>query len=645
MLKKKDRAMTDSKANSEALYRVALNFHQQGRLTDAVAAYRRFLNLQPNDAEAHNNLGVALKSLGHLNEAVICHETALRLQPNYPEAHNNLGAALRQQGKIEEAIISYQQALKIKPDYAQAHSNLGNALQQAGRGREAIACYSQALRYQPNYIDAYYNLGITLMNLGDHPQAETAFQKALSLRPIFPQALNNLGNVMQRQSRLDDAAAAYQTALRQRPDFADAAFNLGNVLRDKGAVDEAVIAYRDSIRVRPNYAEAHNNLANLFEEQGDPQQALKHVQEALRLRPNWAPSLFTLAELSSHGHYKFPEPQLAEMEAMLSNSNLSLADASQIHFAIGLLQDKAHAHDKAFAHYLQGNALKHRLLQETNQAFNQQAHQAAITDLITTFDSTYFQRIHGFGLDTDLPVFIVGMPRSGTTLVEQILSSHPQVFGAGELRDAGNLIAQLPARLKTNDPYPRCMIHLDKPASQAIAKEYRHQLALRSNQSLRVTDKAIQNFLHLGLLYTLFPRAKIIHCRRDPRDVCVSCFLQYFRDLNFTWSLDDLGFYYRQYERIMQHWQSVLPTKPLEVVYEDLVTQQESISRQIVAFCGLEWDDRCLNFHDNRRSVQTMSKFQVRQPMYTSSVARWKRYESHLQPLLKSLNATPYFSA
>jgi tetratricopeptide (TPR) repeat protein len=345
-----------------------------------------------------------------------------------------------------------------------------------------------------------------------------------------------------------------------------------------------------------------------------------------------------LADLAANGHYRFPEALLERMEALASDPSSLPRNAATLHFALALLLEKRGAEEDAFEHYRQANALKHRLLHEAGRAFDPDRHDRAIDQLIAAYSPAFFQRVRGFGLDTELPVFIVGMPRSGTTLVEQILSRHPSVFAAGELTKGGQLAEELPIRLGTAEGYPRCLDRLDQPTAQSIAEDVRQRLARRGGPAARVTDKGPLNYLHLGLLATLFPRARVIHCRRDPRDVCVSCYFQYFQDeADFTWDLSDLGRYYRAYERLMEHWRRVLPAQPLDVVYEELVTDPEPVIRRLVAFCGLPWDDRCLASHESRRPVQTLSKLQVRRPIYTTSVGRWRRFEKHLGPLLEAL--------
>jgi tetratricopeptide (TPR) repeat protein len=344
-----------------------------------------------------------------------------------------------------------------------------------------------------------------------------------------------------------------------------------------------------------------------------------------------------LADLAANGYYDFPQAQVERIQTMLRDPDLPPNDASQLHFALAFLREKQGAYDEAFASYQQANAVQHRLVHETSRAFDPQKHDEAIDRFIATFTPEVFERVEGFGLDTELPVFVVGMPRSGTTLVEQILSRHPQVFGAGELREIRRLVVKLPSRLGTSEAYPQCIGRLDQSTARAMAEEYLRDIVGRGGQAARVIDKAPLNYLHLGLLAALYPRARVIHCRRDPRDVCLSCFFQYFRRADFGWDLGDLGRFYRAYERLMEHWRAVLPVQPFDVVYEDLVAHQEAVSRQLVAFCGLEWDDRCLTFYEGRRPIQTASKLQVRRPIYTTSVGRWRHYEKHLKPLLDAL--------
>jgi tetratricopeptide (TPR) repeat protein len=652
-------------------FALAQRYHQAGAFAQAAAVYRQILQADPANAPVLFHLGAACEALRDLPEAVACYRRVAQLVPDRAEVYNQLGMTLYKQGNLKEAAAAHRQALQLRPDLAEAHANLGLTFQSQGQWSQAMACYQQALSLRPDLAEVHYNLGMVYVQHGALQEATASYERALQLKPGLLPAYTGLGNALRVQGRPHEAAACYRQALRLAPDFADALYNLGatlrelgreeeaddtfrevlrlhpalpeahnsvgSALRDEGDVEGAVGAYREALRLRPDYAEAHLNLAHALEEQGGPAEAVQHALEAVRVRPNWAPPRFILAELAVHGHYQFPEAEIRRVAALAQGPDTSPGDASLLHFALALLDEKRGAYDDAFASYRQGNVLMHRLLHKAGRAYKPEEHKRAVDRLIETFSPALFQRVQGYGLDTELPVFIVGMPRSGTTLVEQILSRHPLVFGAGELQHVTRLVAELAARLGVRENYPGCMDCLNLPAARAMARDYLARLSRRGGRAVRVIDKQGQNYLHLGLLAVLFPRARVIHCRRDPRDVCVSCYCQYFREVNFAWDLGELGRYYRQYERLMDHWRAVLPAGPLEVVYEELVAHPEAVSRQLVAFCGLDWDDRCLAFHESPRAVQTMSKLQVRQPIFTTSVGRWRRYEAHLGPLLEAL--------
>jgi hypothetical protein len=298
------------------------------------------------------------------------------------------------------------------------------------------------------------------------------------------------------------------------------------------------------------------------------------------------------------------------------------------------------AYDEAFAEFARGNACTHRIHDRKQQAFHVAADCRSHGERNALFDREYFARMAPLGHPSELPVFIIGMPRSGTTLVEQILSSHPRFAGAGELLEMQYSRLDLPALLNVSEPYPACLMKLTRETAWGLAERYLQRLRREDSHALRVSDKLPENYYQLGLIAVLFPRARIIHCQRDPRDTCVSCFCENFEGVRYSTSLENLGQYYVEYERLMAFWRKVLPNPLFEVQYEDLVDRQEAVSRDLVAFCGLDWDDRCLQFHETRRTVQTASNLQVRQPMYASSVGRWRRYEKHLEPLLKLLQ--PY---
>jgi tetratricopeptide (TPR) repeat protein len=369
-------------------------------------------------------------------------------------------------------------------------------------------------------------------------------------------------------------------------------------------------------------------------ELGRLQEAIDHCHKALQLQPACGAVYFLFGELGAQGLYTFSADQIRHLERLVTSpQGLSTEDVNYLHFTLAAWLDRQGHYDEAFIHYRQGNELRKQLLQQQDRAYDTLAHRRFADLLIATFDHRWFERGVTSGLDSDMPIFVVGMPRSGTTLVQQILSSHPQVTGAGELRDLEQILFTPPQSEGGPGTYPSYMSGLTQPAARNLAERYLERLKSISAGRPRAVDKMPHNYLHLGSICALFPRARIIHCRRDPLDLCLSCYFQNFKWLNYACSLEDLALHYREYECLMAHWRVVLPMPVHEVQYEDLVARPEPVIRELVAACGLEWDSRCLAFHENPRAVRTASKLQVRRPVYTSSVARWKRYERQLAQL------------
>jgi tetratricopeptide (TPR) repeat protein len=645
--------------------------HGQGKLEEAVGHYRESIRLQPAYPVAHNNLGTAVMEQRRLDEAALCFQEALRLRPGFADAlnnlggtrleqgrldeavahcteavrldpahafaHNNLGHALQLQGKLDEAVGHYREALRLRPGYAAALSNLGTALARQDRRAEAVAAFREAVRLDPRYADAHSNLGALLVEQEQHREAEHHAREAVRLNPGHAAAHNNLGRALDSRGRSDEALAAYREAVRLRPDYHEALNNVGTTLLELGRHDEARAALEEALRLAPDYVDAHNNLGVVLLELGRLEEALAHCRTALRLDPDHAMAYATLAGLAAQGHYRLTDEEAARLRAFADDEGFNAEKSSSLHFALAGVLDKAGAHDEAFEHYRLGNDRKALVHRGRDRSFDPDRRRELVERVMATCDAGYFERVRGFGVDSDLPVFIVGVPRSGTTLVEQILASHPRVHGAGELREMTRIAFDLSGNPETGSGYPECLGRLDREAARAQAEGHLRHLQELGGAAARVIDKLPDNYLHLGLIAALFPRARIIHCRRDPADTCLSCYFQNFKDVLYAQSLEHLGHVYRLYERLMAHWRQVLPLPVHEVAYEELVADQEGVSRELVAFLGLDWDDRCLAFHENRRVVRTASKLQVRRPMYSSSVQRWKRYEAHLQPLLRAL--------
>ena len=561
----------------------------------------------------------------------------LEKAPTHAEAWHRLGLLAQQRGDAAQAVDHLRHAVQLDGNNAAYCNNLGVMLTMVGNVAEAVAAYEQALRVRPEYAEAHNNLGITLQQRGDLKRAAESHRRATRLNPSYAEAFDNLGNALRAKGKWEEAAAAYRQALALKPDYAGAHNNLGIVLQEQGQVAAAMDCYRQALRLQPGFADASNNLATAMKEQGMLEESLAQYRATLKLQPTHALAYYNLSQFVTEGRTTFAPEEIERLKPRVADHRVPALERSLLAFTLAAVADRQGTPDEAFAYYRQANELRHRLFQDVNRAFDPQKHRAFVDRIIATFDRNYFRRVQGWGIDTETPVFVIGMPRSGSTLVEQILSSHPQVHGAGELRDFSQLMTKL-AQDTGSPGSERVVVPLsDQATAQTLAEAHLHRLIQLGGTAARVIDKALDNFLYLGAIATLFPRAQIIHCRRGALDVCLSCYFQNFQNLDFAWSLEDIAAYYSQYERLTAHWQQVLPMRIHEVCYEDLIANQEKVTRNLVSFCGLDWDARCLAFHDNLRAVQTMSTLQVRKPLSKSSIGRWKRYRPHLDALLKAL--------
>ena len=548
------------------------------------------ISINPSVAAFHSNLGTVFQAQGNLNEAAACFERALALRPDWAEVHSNLGNILQSQGKLEAAAASQERALDLKPNFAEACSNLGNVRHAQGRLADAVACYERALAIKPDYVDAHNNLGTALLDQSRIDEAVAHYERALALNPNYAAAHNNLGNALMRQDKIEDARLHYERALSLKPDYANAHNNLGNVLKEQGMFEGAMEHYGKAIAIKPDYAEAYLNRAEL-----------KRFQRG--------------------------GTEFAELEKLAASNDLPADKALFIHFALAKALDDIGDYERAFEHMLQGNVLKRRQI-----AYQEDRALELVQRIRTVFDRSLFDRFEGAGHPSPIPVFVVGMPRSGSTLIEQILAGHPQIHGAGEL----TILEKMEAR-----DFPQSIPGLDSASLRPLGETYLSRLPKVAESKVRIVDKLPGNFLRIGLIRLILPNARIIHTTRHPIDTCLSCYSKLFTNgLLFSYDLGELGRYYRSYRELMDHWRRVLPPDAiLDVSYEDVVDDLEAQARRLIDYCGLPWDDRCINFHRNARTVRTASSVQVRQPLFRSSIERWRHYESHLDSLLDELPA------
>ncbi len=605
----------------------------QGKLEEAATCYRRALELKPDHAEARNNLGNALKDQGKIDEAVACYRRTLELKPDYAEAHNNLGNALNGQRKLDEAVASYRRALELKPAYAEAHNNLGSALKDQGKLDEAIVCCRRALQLKPNCAEAHNTLGAVLREQGKLDDAVACYRRALDLKPDYAKAHNNLGNALKDQGKLDEAAACYRRALELKPDFAEAHSNLGIVSNEQGNPDEAVACYRRALELKPDYAEAYGNLGSALEELGDLRGAEDCFRTALRHNARFAFAHYKLADLLGG---KLPQEDLAAQRRLLEELELTDAQRLFLHFGLARVLDARGEYAEAARHLDQGNAMQLSQRRKFGREYDPKEHAFLVTRMIAVCTPDFFQQVRGFGLESELPVFVVGLPRSGTTLIEQILAGHRQVFAAGEIKLVPETMAVLGGQVADAIEGLR---QLDCQTARDLASRHLERLRALSGTALRIVDKMPENYLYLGLLASLFPRAKFIHCRRDLRDVAVSCWMTNFREIRWANDQRQIASRFHEYQQMMEYWRKVLPVPLLEVDYEKTVADLEGTARKLVAWCGLAWEPACLEFQQAKRPVRTASAVQVRQPVFRTSVGRWKHYEHALGSLFARLES------
>ena len=619
-LKSLRRALEIQPGAAQTLVDAANCLNALGRVREAVPLYEQALSVYPTLLEAHNNLGNAHLSLGQLKEAVICYRQALRIAPHDAQIHCNLGNALRRSGQLDDALASTKQALALDPALSIAHNNLGLIYAAQGRREEAGASYQQSLKLNPSYVDALSNLGQLLRDMGRRHEALSLHAQALQIDPRRPESHCNIGNAFFELRRTNEAAAAYAQALALRPDFAPAHLGLGTILRLRHRPDDAEASCRAALALDANDVEALCLLGELRADRGRFSEAENLFQQAAAIRPDFPPAL---CGIPSHRKMSVADrPWLERAEALLGR-RLPLGQEINVRYALGKYFDDTGQYNAAFDHYRQANELGKRF----GARYEADKLTERIDSIVDSFDDARMRAMSAQASTSEVPIFIIGMPRSGTSLTEQILASHRSVFGAGELPfwEAAFLA------------YHKVESGSDARShwARGIAAEYLARLPAASKGALRVTDKMPANFLYAGLIHAAFPAARIIHVTRDPIDTCLSIYFQNFFNIGpYANDLDHLAHYYREYRRVNDHWRRVLPPSVLlELPYEGLIRDQEGWTRRMLEFVGLPWDPVCLDFHNTQRVVLTTSKWQVRQKIHSSSAGRWRNYEPYLGPL------------
>ena len=599
-----------------------LGYYQKGRFNDAEELAISITNKFPKYQFGWKVLGAVLGTIGKKFEAVEANQTAVTLSPQDAEAHYNLGVTLKELGKLDEALDSYTQTIALKPDFAEAHYNLGVTLKELGKLDEALASYTQAIALKPDFAEARYNLGNTLKELGKLDEALASYTQAIALKPDYVEAHSNLGNTLKELGKLDEALASYTQAIALKPDYVEAHYNLGVTLQELGKLDEALASYTQAIVLKPDYAEAHSNLGNTLKELGKLDEALDSYTQAIVLKPDYAEVHRMLTLMKK---FDAQDEQYSNMLELYLNEEISEEQRCHINFGLAKACEDLGNFEQAYTHYSQGNVLRKKRL---NYDINQDV--KLFKQLKSSYPQIEKNSLEPYGSANKLaPIFIVGMPRSGTTLVEQIISSHSQVTGAGELSFA----EQFGAAIATG------ITEANNESLFDFQGEYLNKLQNVSNGNLIITDKMPHNFRFIGLLTAAFPEAKIIHVKRNPAAVCWANYKMYFvsNNMNYCYSIDDVISYHKLYENLMDFWTSTLSKRIYNLDYELLTVNQESETRQLIEYLGLDWDENCLSPQNNTRSVATASNLQVRQKVYQDSSEQWKKYQPFLNGALDGL--------
>ena len=511
--------------------------------------------------------------------------------PKHQFSWKFLGMLFGQTGRHSLAINANQKAVLLSPQDAEAHHSLGNTLREMGKLDEAKRSFTQAIAIKPDFVEAYSNLGATLQGLGSLDEAEANYMQAIGLRPDHALAHYNLGNTLKEMGRLDEATLSYTQAIAFKPDFVEAYGNLGATLQGLGSLDEAEANYMQAIRLRPAYAEAHRYLALMKK-------------------------------------FDSQDEQYSKMLELYFDESISEEQRCHINFGLAKACEDLKDFEQAFVHYSEGNMLRKKRL---NYKINKDIE--LFEQLKSSFISIKQNLVKPQAVSNHpMPIFIVGMPRSGTTLVEQIISSHSQVTGAGELTFAPQFGASIANGFS----------EASNETLLNFRRNYLTELKNISNGNLIVTDKMPQNFLYIGLLTAAFPEAKIVHVKRNPAAVCWANYKTYFvsNNIGYCYALEDLVSYHGLYENLMEFWEKSLGKKIYNLDYERLTVNQESETRQLIDYLGLDWDEKCLTPEHNTRSVATASNLQVRKKLYQGSSDQWKKYKPFLHGALDELPAT-----
>jgi len=598
---------------TERLLSKAKKLYTKGNFAEAESMYLEVLKLAPNNKDAKNAIS-ALKNKKNIVPI--------------PQSELQSAVSFVTNGNISEALKIVEPLIKNYPNESILYNIRGVCSKAKNEFKDAVNDFNQAVLIKPDYAEAYYNLGVTLREMGDSQNAIKAYQEALKHNNHYPKAHNNLGQVFLVTGNLDSAIDHLEWAVALHPEFADAFNNLGSAYLGINKVHDAIKSYKKAVALNSNFSFAFNNLGIAYQRIGEFKSATENFEKAIALNPDYVRAHSNLSGLKT---YNSADLQFSQMESLLLKKELTSEDQILLNFAFAKANDDLKKYDKAIKLFHEGNRLRKNLF---NYSIDEsENHNETIKRLFT--EKTFKKVIKTSYQSSDIrPIFILGMPRSGTSLIEQIISSHPSVYGAGELRNLTTAIIPIIKECVDKDEY-----NLSENEFLKVRQQYFESLTQIDASEKIITDKWPLNFRHIGFILSALPEAKIIHVKRDARAICWSIYKHYFSGVGNGWAynLDDLAKFYILYVELMDYWHQIFPNKIYDISYEELTINQEQETKGLLDFCNLEWDSNCLKFYENMRDVDTASAIQVRKKMYQGSSDAWKKYEKFLEPLVKSL--------
>ena len=580
-------------------------------------------------SRAHEGLAEALIMQGRLKEALASLERAEVLEPGSSSIRMKKAKVLTGLGKEDDATRELEASFKLTPHREDLVRGL--SLQRMGNVRDAEKIYRDVLLRDPSNVDALRLLAGVAMRAKQWGDAEALLERALELAPDFYQGWFDLGLARQEQDKTAEAIDAYQQVIRLEPDRPQGYVSVGTVKAMIGAHDEAMEQFQAALQREPSHFGALSGMGHVLKTIGSQDEAIENYRECVRQNPDHGETWWSMANLKT---FRFTDEEIEIMATRAARESLVEEQRANFFFALGKAYEDKQDYDQAFEYYARGNE---------NRRDRESYDPVQTVDLhdrfIRTFSREFFDERRGAGCDSNAPILIVGLPRSGSTLFEQILASHPDVEGTHELPDLGRVARSVGLGREDRKAYPEAMTLLSNEELKQAGEEYlRRTERHRELGTPRFTDKLPNNFVHVGFLELALPNARVINAKRHPLDSCLGAFKQLFaRGQPFTYDQFEIAEFYIEYQRIMDHWHEVLPGRVLDVQYENVVDDLETQVRRILEYCDLPWNDACLRYYENERAVKTASSEQVRKPIYSSAKHRWRHYEKHLGPMIEVL--------